>query len=538
MSKGFAVAIVLLFSFLPYVPVHLDFNRTAEIPTGLVERSSSAEGLQLFYTSRWNSTPTPLAEGDLAIGDHVVLHAFVDEPDVYQTNLSLASGFLDYHTAPLIIPSNPGAALGGGIINASEFAWHSVSGLKRGDVVRIVGDFTNTDSDFIAWPSDIPMDERTIANNILGALMLTDAHPEVAMIDWTSLCDTVDIACLCYDEQSGTYELNVDTRVSIVIPSSGNSVSFDTYSFLGANQTFTWVEVNAKNSTGFEYSYRIGLGVCNYFAPDCEVAVDEAEYPVYNITWSCLDLNQDDTNYFDVLLSSDGGITYYQLASNLTEKHYVWDSAGFLEHEYLVKIRAYSADFTVTKEIAPGIFWPDVEISRQTYWPGDFDDALSNPFMAGDVGHGLILGDVILGSPSDITIFKGITGNLLLWTIDFTLSQIPIGLYPLLSYSISVDGEHVLNSLHDCGASLTIGYCLDDLTVGTHMIRVQVENPGPSGGYVTDSVEVTVRPAHSAILISNAILVFDIVAGVVIVVSTASIIRSRMHQGVSGGVYE
>jgi hypothetical protein len=234
-------------------------------------------------------------------------------------------------------------------------------------------------------------------------------------------------------------------------------------------------------------------------------------------------LNEDDVNYFDVFLSTDGGTTFLLLTSNLTQPFYEWNSAGFLDADYIARVRAYSVDFTVTKEIASGVYWPNTEVSRYTYWPGDYSNALSAPFRAGDVGLSPVYGDIILNSPSDLAIEAGSTGNMLSWFVDFESPPTPT----YLEYSIFVDGELTVDSTLTADWPKQVSFSLDDLELGVHEILLRVYNPAPYLGYVEDSVRVTVRQVASNVLSSYIFLGVDLAASIVILSSIVAIVKER-----------
>jgi hypothetical protein len=225
------------------------------------------------------------------------------------------------------------------------------------------------------------MGDRSYGNNLLGGQMATGAHPEIGSFTADRSGD-VDFGILNYDGAAGTYDLSVDTRLGLE-PARvyADNFQLDTY-YLLANQTYA-VLVDSDTGVNIRYTLEYAdIFIGNFFAP--EVTVDtptDLGSNVFEFSWSSTDRNADDTNYYSVWLSSDGGVSYNVLARNLTGTTYQWDSSGFLEQEYIVRVRAYSLDFTTTVDD-----WPDgVEINEETYWPGDFGDGFSDPFTAGDV---------------------------------------------------------------------------------------------------------------------------------------------------------
>ena len=163
-----------------------------------------------------------------------------------------------------------------------------------------------------------------------------------------------------------------------------NTIELDTYYNL-FNATFG-ILVSSQTGTNLQYFYNIpDVFIGNFFGADVTVnAPIDLGNDVYNVTWSAVDRNVDDINYYQVWLSNDGGVSYQRLARNLTdaETFYVWDSSGFLERDnYIVRIRAFSLDFTTLVDGEP----LGTAEGQNTYWPGDFGDGFSPEFSAGDV---------------------------------------------------------------------------------------------------------------------------------------------------------
>ena len=69
-------------------------------------------------------------------------------------------------------------------------------------------------------------------------------------------------------------------------------------------------------------------------------------------------------------------VGHVSIETNLTQTWFVWNASGYMEDDYMFRVRAYSLDFTV-----PGK--ADVSDPPAGYWPGDFSDGFSHPFEAG-----------------------------------------------------------------------------------------------------------------------------------------------------------
>jgi hypothetical protein len=195
-----------------------------------------------------------------------------------------------------------------------------------------------------------------------------------------------------------TYILEVDTWDSVVIknePDYLSEVLFDTYNLL-RNATVN-LTISATTYNGvFSIEY-IGISFGNYFTPKLDVnspisldpeppPLQDSGFPLprpisqgrWNFTWTCSDLNVNDSNYYSVWLSSDGGSTFQLLERNLTETFFVWDSDGFLQgNNYMYRVRAYSLDFTIREDNASLCSTGN---PPESYWPGDYTDAVSVDF--------------------------------------------------------------------------------------------------------------------------------------------------------------
>jgi len=104
----------------------------------------------------------------------------------------------------------------------------------------------------------------------------------------------------------------------------------------------------------------------NFFVPVVEV-VSPNGYEVWtganDVTWNAWDLNEDEELTFEVLVSSDSGVTFQLLFAGMTETRFLWDCSTFLNlSTYVVEVR-----------VSDGIF--------SSY---DVSDA---PFRAGEIGQ-------------------------------------------------------------------------------------------------------------------------------------------------------
>ena len=441
--------------------------------------------LELTWTSRWQSTPLVVMNNTELVGDHVGLNAtFPESLNVTKCAMTIESGFRLNTTRELVIPSDAAGQFTG-IINHTEFDWVIVKGIEKELLVNIAANFTNADCDFMAWSGDQEYSQFSYSNNFFGGQMATGSKPETAEKYWESDNDTMYIGCLNYDRTPGNWTLYLQVGIYKSIVAADNGVFYDTYTLDRSNQT---VNIRIEGTTELNetliYSYE-DVTLSNFFKPDVIVNHPvEVENDLFNVTWTCTDKNANDTNFFSVWLSFDGGVSYQLLARNLTQTYYLWNAAGFLERDnYIFRIRAFSVDLTT------GLASVDDEAN---YWPGDYSDGFSSDFAHnGPFYVPAYLVDV--DSPPDITYYIGVIGNLITWTLDvqliyhgFLISTSPANFH----YEVLRNNEVILSSYWDGGNSIVIN--VDHLDVGVHNYTLACWNPAENT-IVIDTVFVTVR---------------------------------------------
>jgi hypothetical protein len=342
--------------------------------------------LTLSWYSRDSPSKTVFNPGDSIAGDHVIVNATwtdgtmpgMPEWKITSTEIKVLYGVLFYEEGPMVHATDPGGQFDG-IIDPAQFAWVTVPDLTAGDTARIVCDFDTSDADVMAWPSSLPMDERTYANSLVDE-MASGNKPEHQDIVLPESGD-YEFGIMDYAGDGGDYYLTVDTRLGLE-PARvyTNTIEVDTY-YLLANQTYG-ILVDSDTGTNLRYSEEYAdVTIGNFFAPVVTVPTPVAQVGdsrTFDITWSSTDLNADDTPYYSLWLSNNDGLSYMLLAQNLTTTSYMWNSSGWLELNYTIRVRAYSLDFTIAG-------MADVSDPPAGYWPGDFSDGFSPAFTAGDV---------------------------------------------------------------------------------------------------------------------------------------------------------
>ncbi|MFW9911165.1 MAG: hypothetical protein ACFFEU_01770 [Candidatus Thorarchaeota archaeon] len=133
--------------------------------------------------------------------------------------------------------------------------------------------------------------------------------------------------------------------------STTNSVAIDTRG-LGNNATCTinstvWLVNGSVHSEIVENVY-----IGNFFIPMVTVLTPnggETWIGMNNITWNAWDKNQDETLTFEVFLSSNSGVTFQSIASNLNRTWLMWDCSYCpVLSTYLVQVSATDGIYHVS----------------------------------------------------------------------------------------------------------------------------------------------------------------------------------------------
>jgi hypothetical protein len=335
----------------------------------------------------WEARDTSgtIASGTTLAGDHVVLKPQwtstavpgLPEYDVTHTELQFLSGLYDVQTGPLHVPSSTYDPFSMAF-NPSEFTPPVVvKGLVVGDTVRVTVDFTNGDCDIFGFPGDQDPASYSYASNIFGSAMSTGAHPETWTGMWTSSNDTLIMYIFDYDLVPGTYTTYVDTRVSLSYMEEGTTIEFDTYDFLVNNSKDIIVSGYGGTNVMWQVQY-LDVYLANFFAPEVELLSplggEDWSTGTHRITWTASDTNANDSLWFRIRFSNDGGAFWQILAAGPMSYdagngwyYYDWTTTTLLEtDEGLIEINAYDNDTVYAGTLDPiygeeiDVFWPAI----------------------------------------------------------------------------------------------------------------------------------------------------------------------------------
>lgn len=478
--KGWFLIIVFILAILMQSVISpLETDKMIEV-NHMIFLSQAESDLDLTWTSRWQTSPQMVVNDTELVGDHVVLNAtFPHSLNVTRCTMTISNGFRFHTTRKLVIPSNPGSQFDG-IINHTEFDWIIVKGIERGMTVNIVANFTNDDTDFMAWSGEQTYSEFAYSNNLVD--MASGDKPETDTLVWDYDNDTMYLGCLNYAGSPGNWTLYLQVGVYKVIYVESNSLIYDSYTLDRNNQTID-IEVVGRtvSDENLIYGYR-NVSLSNFFTPSVVVYKPIIiANEVYNITWTCTDKNANDTNFFSVGLSGDDGVSFQVLARNLTQSYYIWDAAGFMQRDdYIYRVRAFSVDLTIgLASIA----------DEALYWPGDFSDTSSGSFTA---GFGWIydpIANVLLTPLEDATFYLGAKVELT-WKLSFDSVFSPYS----IKYDLLLDGSILMSdATADLYPNFELTVSLGELAIGTYNLTLIIQNPGWHRGIVSDTVVVTVR---------------------------------------------
>jgi hypothetical protein len=441
-------------------------------PKDTAIQSSTLTSVELSWTSRDDDIQRNLTN-PIATGDHVVLRVDANNMLIQTSRLLFHPYFSD--TQPLIIASEGYNPFVEPISpDDAELQWFYFTGLITGMVVTLVGNFSSSNCDFMAWSGDI--NELNYSNNIIGSSMVTSNNPEVTSFVWESDSQELLVACYNHDDAEGWTKVDVYLDFYYDVQSGGDVITYDTYNFL-ENVTVPLLYLGYGGGMFQGFYFHPGITFNNFFAPNItQLPPIDLGYNQFNFTWTSEDRNQNDTNYYSVWLSGDSGFSYMMLAGNLSESSYLWDSSGYQERDdYLVKIRAYSLDLTHPELCG-------LDNPPTSYWPGDFSDSNLYEISAGDVGHGpqpLYLVDIY--SPDNFTYVEYTTGNNITWDISIS-GYLPF----VIEYVVYHNGEQWLTGRFHPYSEEEITISIDGLTRGTHRFTLEMDN------VISDAVFITV----------------------------------------------
>jgi hypothetical protein len=302
------------------------------------------------------------------------------------------------------------------------------------------------------------------------------------------------------------------TGINTTISNSTSSIIFDTYP---SRYNFT-TSIKIKIENGVNTSVIMvfnNISICNFFKPHVTV---NAPIPVsshyFNISWSSTDKNADDTAYYSIWLSNDGGESYQLLKQNYTQMFFLWNSSGWLETEYKVRIRTYSVDLSY-------FGGPFVNIPAD-YWPGDYADGYWTPFSHHDFPNAEIA-DVGVVQGDDLVYILGSVNNQIEWHLAFEQLDFLRRIPDSITYTILYNGQSYINATQNIGEDYQSTYIIvqvDGLGIGVHNFTLVFMNPGVDGGIVSDTVLVTVQVSFEVLLFGGS---------AILLVSVALIIRSK-----------
>jgi hypothetical protein len=428
-----------------------------------VLQENNSRPFELTWTSRDSPEPTALEDGGEATGDRIIVTAsFPHIPEdpgsaIESVSWNVSEGIFIQTSGELLVLEPTYET---GLLNLDEFVWNRVDGIRKGDNVSVIVDFSNSDSDVMAWWADMDNATWSYANNLVGEQMASSAKPESGSFA-ADHDGSIMVGIMNYDNTPGNYSLTVDTRRHDAGMTMGNKVSYISWYWrenVTVSMNFAGREVGGELQ---EVSYS-NVTLNNFFAPQV-TNINVVGDPVCLIEWAVYDLNQADEHFSEVFISNDGGSSFQLVAANLTETEYSWDSTGFVDQEYQAMVRVFDND----PELNPG--------SESRYWPGLIGMTLSSSFEAGTVHTGQLPMLVEIHGPRDFEFIHGTTGNKVSWSLHNVDSR---------TYVISVNGQTNRSGFWRKGDGRIV-INLDFLEPGLYEVKLSL-------GGASDTVMVTV----------------------------------------------
>jgi hypothetical protein len=454
----------------------------------VAETCETLSSVALTWSSLDHPTRSLFVDG-VATGYQVMVHAESKEATVTTSRLSIRpyTYQYSYQEAPLgeLDPMSD-------IFRRFDerLAWTTFSGIPSGVTVALVASWdTDRDCDFLAWHGGQDSESYSFANNILGSDMATDNSKEIGRFVWDYPSQSLYIAG--FSMLSDWVSIRVDLYYADYSNAvdEGNSVSCPTY-YLGENITFDALYWGYTMDDLTEFAFFPDLTIVQFWAPVVTLeSFGQVNATSWEVSWSCRDESPYDINLYEVGLSYHSEYFFVPIAENLSDTHYVWDSSGYEMDTYWLRIRAYSVDVLYH----PG---PYVSIPGD-YFPGDYGEAVTDGFRAGDMPPTSGDGWVSLSHPSDIDFWEGTSGHTIVWTINFQEMDAPPD---WISYDVFDNGRLHLSDEWNRGEPAQIEVSLDGLTQGLHNMTLVVYNP--DGSTSVDEVFVLVSSSSSAMGLS------------------------------------
>ncbi len=300
------------------------------------------EDISLTWTANDNHIPSELFSGNIVDGDHILVNASYNPGNALNMTLDFISGIYFNETQSLVIPDSS-YDIFSGMIDESQYSWMTVEGIKAGDIVFITANFTNGDSDFLAWWNDTDSSTWSYSNNLLGSDMSSGAKPETIYFQ-AERDGTLRVACFCYDLEPGFWTLVVDTQSIVSVENEGSWVTFDTYEF-EKNVTVA-LRVSGYNETEhyFETEYD-SIRFNNFFAPVVDLISPwggEIVSGIKLILWEATSRNINHDFTHEILISNDGGQSYQLFATGLVIENRVWYADNWkFSNQYMLMVRTY-----------------------------------------------------------------------------------------------------------------------------------------------------------------------------------------------------
>ena len=329
----------------------------------------------LYWWSRWNSTPNAVTSNDILIGDHIEVECKwsdgLPEYNITRTELEFISGY-NAHTDTIVMPDLENWPFTPDFTDT--YALEIIKGIKAGDCVNITCTFDAPDTDpaviVYEWiDGDFGEQLAIFDDGTTGDLTETGLFQALSDMDIAICIYSFHYAYTDYGAQQGDYLLILDFHYSPIIVELEDGISFDTYDSLVNTTNLIKVVGYTNTNLTFQTSFD-NVTFANLFYPHVDLLTpnggEDWSTGVHYILWSAYDNNSDDALLTDIYLSRDNGTTWMLFAGGLDTYSYEWDPSEFQVGEsWLVKAVVMDNDTVYTGMKKP---WFEINLCYEYPW--------------------------------------------------------------------------------------------------------------------------------------------------------------------------
>ncbi|MFX1485304.1 MAG: LamG-like jellyroll fold domain-containing protein, partial [Promethearchaeota archaeon] len=245
--------------------------------------------------------------------------------------MAFAGEAIFYSDSDLVVPDEGYDPFTGDIIDPTQFSFMLIEGLPAGELIEMIADFSNGDSDFMVWPADLDMELRSYDNELAGNALASTNNPERTSFFLPEGCDSIVVGCFDYDRQPGTWEITICEyfKREIYVDYEWEAETFHHVALTYDSETMRlYMDGGLEGELYIGLSSELGIGVELSSLEEClDGLIDEAA--IYNRALG------DDEILAIYEAGSDGKIKpiddYYQYSQFYVGTEYLTGVGGYVE---------------------------------------------------------------------------------------------------------------------------------------------------------------------------------------------------------------